>query len=115
MATTGDQHRFSALVRTTLYQNRDVRFTPNSGHQLPSFGCPLSAGTGRLIASHVSVDEDSRGSWPKHPSTVTDNPVARANGITGAAQRQPSSFQVAAVRFDKKASDRQVATRLPWA
>src|SRR5262249_30476163 len=34
MATTGDQHRSSALVSTTLYQNRDLRFTPKSGHCL---------------------------------------------------------------------------------
>src|SRR6516162_11241664 len=51
----------------------------------------------------------------EHPSTITDDLVARASGITGVAQRQSSSFQVAAVRFDKEASNRQVATRLTWA
>src|SRR5215470_12500069 len=51
----------------------------------------------------------------EHPSTITDDLVARASGITGVAQRQSSSFQIAAVRFDKEASNRQVATRLAWA
>src|SRR6516165_3794249 len=48
----------------------------------------------------------------EHPSTITDDLVARASGITGVAQRQSSSFQIAAFRFDKEASNRQVATRL---
>src|SRR6266566_90411 len=51
----------------------------------------------------------------EHPSAITDDLVARASGITGVAQRQPSGLQVAVVRFDKKASDRQVAARLPGA
>ena len=51
----------------------------------------------------------------EHPSAITDDLVARAGGITEVAQRQPLSFQVAAVRLDKKASDRQVATRLSGA
>src|SRR5215472_10587915 len=51
----------------------------------------------------------------EHPSAITDDLVARASGITGVAQRQTSGFQVAAVRLDNKASDREVATRLPWA
>src|SRR5215469_8218256 len=50
----------------------------------------------------------------EHPSTITDDLVARASGITGVAQRHSSSFQVAAVRFDKEASYRQEATRLAW-
>ena len=33
----------------------------------------------------------------EHPSTITDHLVARTSAITGAAQRQPSSFQL--VRF----------------
>src|SRR6516165_7861895 len=48
----------------------------------------------------------------KHPSTITDDLVARASSITGVAQRQSSSFQVAAFRFETEASNRQVATRL---
>src|SRR5262249_44276883 len=51
----------------------------------------------------------------EHPSAITDDAVARASGITGVAKRQTSGFQVAMIRFDKKASDREVATRLPWA
>src|SRR5215472_18995732 len=51
----------------------------------------------------------------EHPSAITDDLVARASGITGVAQRQTSGFQLATVRLDKKASDREIATRLPWA
>ena len=49
----------------------------------------------------------------EHPSAITDDLVAWASSITGVAQRQTSGLQVATVRFDKKASDREVATRLP--
>src|SRR6516164_3094345 len=55
------------------------------------------------------------GGLAEHPSAITDDLVARASSITGVAQRQASGFQVAAVRFDKKASNRQIATCLPWA
>src|SRR5262249_26665686 len=51
----------------------------------------------------------------EHPSAITDDLVARASGITGVAQRQASSLQVATVRFYKKASDWEVATRLSGA
>jgi len=51
----------------------------------------------------------------EYPSAVTDDLVALASGITGIAQRQPSGFQLVAVGFDEKASDRQVATRLSGA
>src|SRR6516164_5891867 len=51
----------------------------------------------------------------EHPSAITNDLVARASGITRVAQRQTSGFQVATVRLDKKASDWEVATRLPWA
>src|SRR5215472_17014314 len=51
----------------------------------------------------------------EHPSTITDDLVARASGITGVAQRQSSSFQIATGCFDKKASDWEVATCLLWA
>jgi hypothetical protein len=33
----------AAVVRTTLYQNRDVRFAPKRRHRLSALGCPLSA------------------------------------------------------------------------
>src|SRR6516164_8401318 len=52
------------------------------------------------------------GGLAEHPSAITDDLVARASGITGVAQRQSSGFQVAAVRFDKEASNRQVAHTL---
>jgi len=55
------------------------------------------------------------GGLAEHPSAITDDLVARASGITGVAQRQTAGFQVATVRLEKKASDWEVATRLPWA
>jgi hypothetical protein len=51
----------------------------------------------------------------KRPSAISDDLATRASGITGVAHREPSSFRVATVRFDKKTRDRQIATRLPWA
>src|SRR5262249_59543760 len=51
----------------------------------------------------------------EYPSAITDDLIARTSGITGVAQRQSSRFQVAAVRFDKEASNRQVATCLACA
>src|SRR5437763_11319461 len=76
-----------------------------SGHRTRSAPCPLYP---RKRTSPPSI-------LAEHPSAITDDLVARSSGITGVAQRQASGFQVATVRFDKKASDWEVATRLPWA
>src|SRR5215472_4530331 len=79
--------------------------------------CPLNSRKQTSIErSGTSAKCEKRTFHPRalgeHPSTITDDLVARASGITGVAQRQSSSFQVAAFRFDKEASNRQVATRL---
>ena len=77
----------------------------NNGHCGRSDLCPLFS-RNRTSLPRVLAE---------YPSAITYDLVARASGITGVAQRQTSGFQVAMVRFDKKASDWEVATRLPWA
>src|SRR5215467_7418939 len=68
-----------------------------------------------MMSALLPKADIAAGGLAEHPSAITDDLVAGASGITGVAQRQAPGFQVATGCFDKKASDWEVATRLPWA
>src|SRR5262249_59619419 len=99
-------------------QNSPLASALFSEKKLPSVGRPMAIGYYPSGCLQGGVELPTTGPTSilaEHPSPITDDLIALASGITGVAQRQSSSFQVAAVRFDKEASNRQVATRLAWA
>src|SRR5262249_44759737 len=78
---------------------------PSRGLRWIDVGCGSGAFTELLVERCALVEVEG----------ITDDLVAGASGITGVARRQAPGFQVATGCFDKKASDWEVATRLPWA
>ena len=65
---------------------RDVRFTPESGHSVQSFGCPLSANSGYALArrSPATVTQSrqaSRGEAPLSTGRLSEYPTDHYVGI----------------------------------